>query len=113
MQDMLARGKPLGVPSPIWRGCRAVAVLAVVLPAGLALRAGTATADPAGPASCIAHEAAGISPPGSFHEFPGGMPAFQDFLSERFPGVPGGQVIREVAQLHEGSHEACDAAIEG
>ena len=61
-------------------------------------------------ASCIGHEAAGISPPGSSDEFPGGVPEVHRLLDSL--GVRQGDVFSSVAKLHEGSHEACDAAAE-
>jgi hypothetical protein len=61
-------------------------------------------------ASCIGHEAAGISPPGSSDEFPGGVPEIHRLLESS--GVRQGAVFSAVAKLHEGSHEACDAAAE-
>ncbi|HEX9767184.1 MAG TPA: hypothetical protein VGA36_10510 [Nitriliruptorales bacterium] len=73
---------------------------------------GAAFAEPAASASCMGHEAAAISPPGSSDEFPGGMPEFGAIVSEAFPGVPRGQVISFFATLHEGSHEGCDEAVE-
>ena len=82
--------------------------------AGLVLVPGGATAfaDAGAPASCLGHEASAISPPGSSEELPGGMPQLKDFVSTEFPGVPPGLVYRAIAQLHEGSHEACDEALE-
>ena len=59
-------------------------------------------------ASCIGHEAAGISPPGSSDEFPGGVPEVHRLLDSL--GVRQGAVFSAVARLHEGSHEACDDA---
>ena len=61
-------------------------------------------------ASCIGHEAAGISPPGSSDEFPGGVPEVHRLLDSL--GVRQGSVFSAVAKLHEGSHEACDEATE-
>ena len=63
-------------------------------------------------ASCMGHEAAAISPPGSSDEFPDGMPELKAFINDAFPGVPPGQIYRFIASLHEGSHEACDEALE-
>jgi len=62
-------------------------------------------------ASCIGQEASGISPPGSSEEMSGGMPEFMQFIKS-LPGTPGG-TISFIANLHEGSHGACDAALEG
>lgn len=72
----------------------------------------TAFADAGPPASCLGHEASAISPPGSSEELPGGMPQLKAVISAEFPGVPLGLVYRSIAQLHEGSHEACDEALE-
>ena len=69
--------------------------------------AGPAAADAQGNASCVGFEASSISPVGSLEEFPGGMPELQRWLRDTF-GAPTGAVVREVAQLHLGSHEACD-----
>ena len=93
------------------RGRRAVFV-PVALLAGLALGTGTSSGAASAPASCMGHEASNISPPGASEEFPGGMPALRAFIAENFPGVPPGAVYREIAKLHEGSHEACDEALE-
>jgi hypothetical protein len=81
---------------------------------GLALVPGGAAAfaDPAAPASCLGHEASAISPPGSSEELPGGMPQLKAFISTEFADVPPGHVYRAIGQLHEGSHEACDEALE-
>ena len=73
---------------------------------------GTAAAEAGGQASCIGHEASGISPPGSSDELPGGMPQLVAFIRDAFPGTPPGAVVHSVAHLHEGSHEACDEATE-
>jgi hypothetical protein len=32
---------------------------------------------------------------------------------DAFPGVPPGVIFKTIAYLHEGSHEACDEALEG
>jgi len=65
----------------------------------------------AGPhASCLGFEASAIAPAGTSDEFPGGVP---DLLAAvRTFGVPVGVIYRDVAKLHEGSHEACDEATE-
>lgn len=67
---------------------------------------------PAEQASCIGHEAAAISPKGSSEEFPDGMPGLKKFINDTFPGIPPGQIYKFIASLHEGSHEACDEALE-
>lgn len=77
---------------------------------------GTAFAAPGEPTSCMGHEAADISPPGSSTEegAEGDMPTFiasvQEVLGQEGIGPFVGGVF---AQLHEGSHEACDIAVEG
>jgi hypothetical protein len=86
-----------------------VAIAAMMAVAG----AGPASADAAGPASCMGHEASNISPPGSSEEVPGGMPGLRTEIREAFPGVPQGLVYSQIAKLHEGSHEDCDEALEG
>ena len=80
--------------------------------------AGSANADVGSssntPASCMGIEAAALSPPGSTDEAPGGMPDVRVFLKANFPGVPPGPAFYSfAAQLHEGSHEACDEALGG
>jgi hypothetical protein len=77
-----------------------------------------AFADPreGGTASCQGYEAADVSPPGSedgtFSRL--GMPgilAFIDLIVASNPLLPTrGAVIAFFANLHAGSHEACDAA---
>jgi hypothetical protein len=80
----------------------------------LAAPAGTAFADAGGAkASCMGFEASGISPPGSSDEIPDGMPGLKAFIDQTFPGVPPGLIFETIAQLQEGSHEACDEALEG
>ena len=75
-----------------------------------------AFADPsAGPASCAGYEASDVSPPGSedgpFSQF--GMPGILAFIDVIIgsSGLPRGAVIAILAQLHEGSLEACDVAV--
>ena len=93
---------------------RSTLLLAMALVVALMMVAGggPAFAEAGAPASCVGHEASNISPPGSSDEFPGGMPELQQFIRENFPGTPPGAVISSVAKLHEGSHEACDEALE-
>jgi hypothetical protein len=92
-------------------GVLTVGILAFGVPVGSAFGdAGTASS----PASCMGIEAAALSPPGSSEEAPGGMPDLKAFLDENFPGIPPGIVFYSIAaQLHEGSHAACDEALEG
>ena len=70
----------------------------------------TALADAGSHASCLGFEASGIAPAGTSDEFPGGVPELIAVV--RTFGVPVGVVVRDVAKLHEGSHEACDEATE-
>ncbi len=77
-----------------------IAVLAAVL---TLMPAGVVSASTASPASCVGHEASSVSPPGSSSEFPGGM-------SQIMPDLRA--IVSFFARLHEGSHEACDAAVE-
>jgi hypothetical protein len=72
---------------------------------------GGAMADAGSHASCMGHEASGISPPGSSEEAPRGVRDIKAFINEQFPG-PTGATIRVIAQLHEPSHAECDAALE-
>jgi len=67
-------------------------------------------AGPSQQASCMGQEAAAISPPGSSEELPGGAPELKKFIDSL--GVTPGVVYRTIAKLHEGSHEACDEALE-
>jgi hypothetical protein len=92
---------------------RLFAVLSVAGTLTLASPAGPALAEAGGPASCMGHEASGISPPGSSDEIPSGMPGLKAFIDQAFPGVPPGVVFSTIAGLHEGSHEGCDEALEG
>lgn len=68
----------------------------------------TASADAGAGASCMGHEASGISPPGTSDEFVGGMPEFRQFIADNFPGTPPGAIIRTIAKQHGVSHEACE-----
>ena len=95
-----------------WRRWLAGVTLAGALLGGAMLGgSSSAFADAAGPASCMGHEASNLSPPGSSDE--GAMRDFAAFFRESFPGTPAGAFIGTIARLHEGSHEACDEAIEG
>ena len=94
----------------------------VLLTSGLLLAltlvpASTAVAAPGETTSCMGHEASDINPPGSNSEFPEGSVGLRDEVREiaasLFGGAPVGQVYRFIASLHEGSHEACDEALEG
>jgi hypothetical protein len=68
----------------------------------------TASADAGAGASCMGHEASGISPPGSSDEFAGGVPEFRQFIADNFPGTPAGAIISTIAKAHGVSHEACE-----
>jgi len=70
----------------------------------------TAFADAGSHAGCIGIETSSIAPAGTSDEFPGGVPEL--IAAIRTFGVPVGVVVRDVAKLHEGSHEACDEATE-
>jgi len=88
-------------------------LIVLALVAGLALTPLSATfADPqtGSPASCRGFEADAV-PPGSNAEEPNGQQSFLaiiHFLAALL-GVNSGTVISAFAQLHLGSHEACDA----
>ena len=82
-----------------------VGVIAIALTFGSAV---PASADAHRHASCIGFEAAGIAPPGSSDEFPGGPAELQAFLRHTF-GHPTGAIVSGAAKQHLGSHEACDA----
>jgi hypothetical protein len=74
----------------------------------------TAAADAGGHASCAGLEVSSISPPGSSDEFSGGVPELMSAvhgLASELNTTPGA-IVSSVAQLHEGSHEACDEATE-
>lgn len=73
-----------------------------------------ALAAPGERTSCMGHEASDINPPGSNQEFPEGSVGLRDEVRRIAAslGVPVGQVYRIIASLHEGSHEACDEALE-
>ena len=88
---------------------------AMAVAAILFVGAQAASADAAGPASCVGIEASEISPPGSSDEAPGGVSDLVAVVRDAADqlGVSPGALVSNVAQLHEGSHEACDAAIEG
>jgi hypothetical protein len=61
--------------------------------------------------SCMGQEASSLSPPGSSDEAPGGMKDFAAFAKENLS--PPGTLFTTFAHLHEGSHAACDEAVEG
>jgi hypothetical protein len=81
----------------------------------LLLSAPAAMADSTGNSSCIGIEASAISPPGTSEEVPGGAAALSAFIRAEADqaGVTPGAVVASIARLHEGSHEACDRAIDG
>ena len=83
-----------------------------------AIFCGSVLADPkeGGRASCFGYEAADVSPPGSedgpFAIF--GMPGILAFIDSFIDlGIfrNRGQAVQNLSHFHEGSHEACDAAI--
>jgi hypothetical protein len=93
-------------------GVLTAVVLTVAAPAGTAFAdVGSASSTRA---SCMGIEAAAISPPGSSTEAPGGVRDIKAFLGQVAPGVPPGKAFFSIAaRLHEGSHAACDEALEG
>jgi hypothetical protein len=88
--------------------------LGVGLVATLSVAPIAAAKDANGIASCMGIERAAISPPGSSDEVPGGSSGFNGEVKEIATalGITPGALISFVASLHEGSHEACDAALE-
>jgi hypothetical protein len=96
------------------RGRFVGAGLAIGLFATLAWAPVAAAKDAGGPASCMGIERSAISPPGSSDEVLGGSAAFNvevKAIADAF-GVSPGTIFLVVARLHEGSHEACDEALE-
>ncbi|MCA4133042.1 hypothetical protein [Arthrobacter sp. M4] len=90
---------------------RMVAAAAISGACALAMGGPVMAAGPSGNASCLGIEASAISPPGSSEEFPGGLPdvvRFVKSLEGKF-----GPATSQFAQIHAGSHEACDAAVGG
>jgi hypothetical protein len=67
-----------------------------------------------GHASCMGIERSAISPPGSSDEVPGGSSAINAEIKEIAAtlGLPPGALFGFIASLHEGSHAACDEALE-
>jgi hypothetical protein len=67
-----------------------------------------------GNASCMGIERSEISPPGSSDEVPGGSAAFNGEVKAIADGlgVSPGAVFAFVSHLHQGSHAACDEALE-
>jgi hypothetical protein len=70
--------------------------------------------DASGSASCMGIERSAISPPGSSDEVPGGSAAFNAEAKAIADGlgVSPGAVLAFASHLHEGSHAACDEALE-
>lgn len=93
-------------------GLMSTGILTFAAPAGTAFAdVGTANSTPA---SCMGIEAAALSPPGSSEEALGGVKDIKAFLDQVAPGVPPGQAFYSfAARLREGSHAACDEALEG
>jgi hypothetical protein len=79
---------------------------------GLQIGAAPPASAASGSASCVGIESSSISPPGTSEEFPGGRAQLEEVVQNlaRQLGVAPGQIISQVAHLHEGSHEACDEA---
>ncbi len=75
----------------------------------LAVGAGAAKvyADASAHASCLGIESSSISPPGSTSEEVGGRAQLAHELKEA--GGPPGAIVSSFAQVHAGSHEACDS----
>lgn len=70
--------------------------------------------DANGSASCMGIERSAIAPPGTSDEEPGGAAQLNGevrAIAAAF-GVPPGAIFGVIAHLHEGSHEACDEALE-
>ena len=86
-----------------------IAALASTTVCLVALGIPAANADASGPASCLGIEASAISPPGSTEEFPGGLPDVVRFVTAEEGSF--GPAVSQFAQVHAGSHEACDAAV--
>jgi hypothetical protein len=79
---------------------------------GLQLLSPVAATGASSSSSCVGIESSSISPPGSSEEFPGGRAQLEAVIRELAHqlGVPPGEIVSQVAHLHEGSHEACDEA---
>jgi hypothetical protein len=88
--------------------------LAIGLVVALAWAPATAAKEASGSASCMGIERAAISPPGSSDEVPGGSAALNAEVKAIADavGVSPGAIFALVAHLHEGSHAACDEALE-
>jgi hypothetical protein len=100
---------------PQVRRCIGAATAAIGLAAAImSPAAALAAQEPNGAASCVGIEMAAISPPGTSDEEPGGAPQFVSEIKAfaELLGVRPGQLFGFVAALHEGSHEACDEALE-
>jgi hypothetical protein len=91
---------------------RVIGILLAAVSGFVIIPASGALADAGPHASCMGHEASGVSPAGTADEIPGGMHQFTQLIREEFPGVPPGAIYSTIAKLHAGSHEACDAALE-
>jgi hypothetical protein len=91
----------------------AALMMVMALVAGLMIVTSVSAFADAGPhASCMGHEVSSIAPAGSSDEFPGGVHQFNQVVREEFSGVPVGAIYSTIAKLHEGSHAACDEALE-
>ena len=92
------------------KGIRAVIVLIALVIGVMVIPAGAAFADAGANASCVGIESSAISPKGSSDELPGGRPQVNGILRDALGTHGIGAVIAQVAKIHAGSHEGCDAA---
>jgi hypothetical protein len=99
-------------PGPVGRVVRMS--LEVGLIAALTVAPVAAAKEANGRASCMGIERAAISPPGSSDEVSGGSSAFNTEVKEIAEplGVSPGALFSFAARLREGSHAACDEALE-
>ena len=93
---------------------RRIMISVMLVSLAMLVLSGTVFADAGKNASCLGIEASEISPPGSSDEFPGGMTALNGEVKEiaNFLGAAPGAIYGAIAKLHEGSHAACDEALE-
>jgi hypothetical protein len=90
------------------------AALALSVGAGLQAVGAEPASAASGHSSCVGIESSEISPPDSSGEFPGGRAELENVIQDLAGqlGLAPGQIVSQVAHLHEGSHEACDEATE-
>jgi hypothetical protein len=88
--------------------------LCVAVMAALAAPPFAAAKEANGQASCMGIERSAISPPSSSDEVPGGSAAFNDEIKgiAAALGTSPGALFSFIAGLSEGSHQACDEALE-